>query len=67
MTPSETMILVSERFNAEEISAACGISLPRAEMARADALVTLHRQAVRERVRTYHREWQRQNRAKKRV
>lgn len=66
MTPSEILILASERFSAAEISAACGISLPRAEMARADALVTLQREAVRERERTYHREWQRRNRAKKR-
>lgn len=62
MTPSEILLLASERFSAEEISAACGISLPRAEMARADALVTLQRAAVRERRNRYHREWQRANR-----
>lgn len=44
MTPSEILILASERFNSAEIAAAAGISLPRAEMARADALVTLERQ-----------------------
>jgi hypothetical protein len=62
MTSSEILLLASERYSAEEISAACGISLPRAEMARADALVTLQRAAARERYLAYHRDWQRANR-----
>lgn len=66
MTPSEILVLASERFSAEEISAAAGISLPRAEMARADALVTLQRAEARERRLRYHREWQRAHRAKQR-